>query len=453
MNSVTIKLMNVAILGFAGQGKSSYDYWSQPSNTITICDSNPATQTPNGTATQLGPDYLQNLDQFDLLVRTPILHPRDIIAANPQSPGILDKVTTNTNEFMRVCPTKNIIAVTGTKGKGTTSTLITRMLQAAGKTVHLGGNIGLAPLDMLKGLGGPTGSKQIEPSDYVVLEIANFQLIDLRHSPHIAVCLMVEPEHLDWHEDLEEYVAAKQQLFINQLSDDLAIYYADNKQSISIADASVGTQLPYMRPPGAWVKNDHIVIGDTTLCAVDELKLLGKHNWQNACAAVTAVWQVAPDVAAITSILKSFAGLPYRLELHSEVANVRYYNDSFATGPGSSIAAINSIAEPKVMIIGGYDRGLNLSGIANSLADNKSSIRQVILIGQSSQRMHAALSGVGFDKITVCTEKTMNKIVDLAASLAQPGDAVVLSPGFASFDMFVNFEDRGIKFNLAVNQL
>jgi len=185
--------------------------------------------------------------------------------------ALYTKVTTVTNEFMRVCPTRNIIGVTGTKGKGTTSTLIAKMLEAADKTVHLGGNIGIPPLDLLK--------RNIQPDDWVVLELANFQLIDLKSSPSIAVCLMVVPEHLNWHTDMAEYIAAKQQLFIWQTSDDIAIYYDGNEYSHTIAAAGMGSKLPYYAPPGVEIRDGALRIDELYTCSTSELKLLGTHNW------------------------------------------------------------------------------------------------------------------------------------------------------------------------------
>ncbi|MCA9344928.1 UDP-N-acetylmuramoyl-L-alanine--D-glutamate ligase, partial [Candidatus Saccharibacteria bacterium] len=158
--------MKIAILGYGSQGKSAYNYW-QKGNDITICDSNPDIQLPSRVEYQLGPDYLENLERYDLIIRSPSIHPREIVAAN--NDRITRKITTVTEEFFRNCPAK-IIGVTGTKGKGTTSTLITKILETAGKTVHLGGNIGIPPLDMLK--------NEIKSTDIVVLELANFQLID-----------------------------------------------------------------------------------------------------------------------------------------------------------------------------------------------------------------------------------------------------------------------------------
>lgn len=437
--------MKVAILGYAGQGQSSYDHWNDGFNEITICDRTTSLAAPAGVATQLGDGYLANLTNFDILVRTPALHPREIVAACGGDESILARVTSNTNEFFRICPTKNIIGVTGTKGKGTVSTLIAGMLQAAGKMTHLGGNIGIPPLTLLK--------NDIQPADWVVLELANFQLIDLKYSPPIATVLMVEPEHLDWHDDFEEYVAAKQQLFMHQNETDIAIYYAHNETALSIADASAGRLLPYMEAPGAAVVDDQIVIDGQTICALAELKMLGEHNWQNACAAVTTAWQITHDTTALRSVLTTFSGLPFRIEFRAEVDGISYYNDSFASGGGACVAAIKSIPGTKVMIIGGYDRQLDLHSFAAAVKEAGAGLRKVMLIGQSAERMAESLKTAGFTNYVLSPAKTMPDIVNAATELAQPGDAVVLSPGFASFDMFKNFEDRGQLYNAAVAAL
>ncbi len=437
--------MKIAILGFAGQGQSSFEYWNTRENELTICDRDERIVIPSEAKANLGPAYLKNLSEFDLIVRTPIVHPREIVANNPENQNILDKVTSNTNEFFRVCPSKNIIGVTGTKGKGTTSTLIATMLKATGKKVHIGGNIGTPPLELLK--------EGIEPNDWVVLELANFQLIDLKYSPKIAVCLMVVPEHLDWHEDMEEYIAAKQQLFINQNQEDIAVYFADNEDSESIASASDGTLIPYFAKPGAYVENDTVYIESHAICKTSEIGLLGKHNWQNVCAAITTIWQITQATEQIHKVLVEFTGLPYRIELVRTINNVRYYNDSFATAAGATIAAINAISGNKVLIIGGFDRGLDLTEISVEIKRKEKEIRKVLIIGASAQRTAEALDGSKYENYTISDSKEMNEIVKLATSFARPGDAIVLSPAFASFDMFKNFEERGNKFNEAVRSL
>ena len=431
--------MNIAILGFGLEGRAAYDYW-QDANDITICDQNSELKVPEGVGAQLGQNYLNNLDQFDLIVRSPHVHPRLIVAANNQM--VLDKVTSNTNEFLRVCPTPNVIGVTGTKGKGTTATLITNMLEASGKRVHLGGNIGVAALDLLK--------KDIQPDEFVVLELSSFQLIDLRQSPHIAICLMVVSEHLDWHENIEEYIATKQQLFIHQTQSDIAIYYPANKNSVSIANASLGQHLPYFEQPGAYVDNNLVVIDGQTICQTSELQLLGAHNLQNVCAAVTAAWQVTQDAAAMRSVLTSFSGLPYRLEFVRELNGVRYYNDSFGTTPETATVAMQAFAAPKIIILGGSDKGASYDELATVVKDND--VRQVVLIGDQAASIQASLEAVGFDSF-VSGGQTMTEIVQVARGLAQPGDVVLLSTACASFDMFKDYKDRGAQFSQAVQAL
>ncbi len=446
--------MKIAILGFGAEGRAAYEYWGRDDNEITICDQSTDVETPKDTQTQLGTDYLKNLDGFDVLVRTPALHPDDILKANPQNSDILDKVTSVTNEFFRTVPTKNLISVTGTKGKGTTCTLVSKMLEAAGKRVHLGGNIGIPPLALLK--------NNIVADDWVVLELSSFQLIDLKYSPHIAVCLMVEHEHLDWHEDHDEYISAKQQLFMNQTEQDIAIYFAGNENSEAIADASAGRQIPYMQKPGAEVVQNEIVIDGRMICAVSELKLLGKHNWQNVCAAVTAVWQITQDTTAIRSVLTSFTGLEHRLELVRELNGVKYYDDSFGTTTETAIVAIEAFAEPKVVILGGSEKHATFETLAKTVA--ASTIRRIILIGNATHptyktatpAIEAALRAGGVENVISLVKPggvTMKEIVQTAHAAAQPGDVVLLSAACASFDMFENYKDRGEQFKQAVLEL
>ena len=442
--------MKIAILGFAGQGQSAYHYWNKPENDITICDSDANTPVPQNVKTQFGKDALKNLDAFDLLIRTPVLHPRQIQEANPDAPNILDKVWTNTNEFLEVCPTKNIIGVTGTKGKGTTSTLITRMLDEAGERVHLGGNIGIPPLDML--------ANAIQPDDWVILELANFQLIDLKTSPHIAVCLMIEPEHLNWHESIDEYVETKRQLFAHQGEDDIAVYYADNNYSRSIAQSSKGLTIPFMSEPGAYVSddasgNEYIMIDGHKICDIADIKLLGKHNWQNVCAAITTVWNITQDVDAIRKAIAGFRGLPHRLEKVREVDGVTYYNDSFSAAPGAAVAALDAIKGNKVLIVGGVDKGIDLDELARSMLMHREELRRIIIIGEIARKLEKELVAHSLTNYDLLTNVSMTDIVHHAKSVASPGDTVILSPGTSSFDMFKNFEDRGLQFKEAVNAL
>jgi UDP-N-acetylmuramoylalanine--D-glutamate ligase len=375
--------VEVAILGFDTEGRSSYEYFAAQGHQITICDQSSKLEVPAGVRAVLGPNYLDGLDRFDLLVRTAGLPPHKILDKNSAVGG---KITTQVNEFFKASPTKNIIGVTGTKGKGTTSTLITSMLEAAGKDVHLGGNIGVPVLSLLD---------KLTPESWVVLELSSFQLIDLKASPHIGVCLLVFPEHLNWHADVDEYMNAKAQLFAHQTTEDIAIYFADNANSQQIAEHSPGQKIPFFAPPGAFIKDGAITIDGQEICQTHELKLLGSHNWQNACAAVTAVWQVTQDISAVKSVLTSFSGLPHRLELVAKVDGVRYYDDSFGTTPETAIVAIEAFEQPEIIILGGSDKGIPFDNLAETIA-NRSNIKKVIAIGQMGPAIASRLKQDGF---------------------------------------------------------
>lgn len=433
--------MRIAILGFGIEGRSAYAYWSKLGADITICDQDPDLAVPHGVGTSLGEHYLHDLGQYDVICRTASINPQTILQA---SPGVADKITTVINEFLRVCPRRNTIGVTGTKGKGTTSTLIARMLEAAGKEVFLGGNIGRSPLDFLP---------DMSPDSWVVLELSSYQLSDIRYSPHIAVGLMISPEHLTWHLDLNDYLAAKTNLFRWQTPDDIAIYYADNEDSHRLASVSPGAKLAYYAPPGAYITDDAVVIDNTHLCKTSELRLLGRHNWQNVCAAVTATWQITQDAEAIRSVLTTFSGLPHRLEFVREVGGVLFYNDSFASAPPAAAAAIEAVPGSKVLIIGGHDRLLPLDDLAHTVKQNETDIKHVVLVGASAQRVSEALAAAGYTRYFISPALTMQEAIADAQRLAEAGDAIILSPGFPSFDMFKNFEDRGNQFKQAVQAL
>lgn len=436
--------MNVAILGFDLEGRSSLNYFAALGHSCTILDQNPDLPGPPDVPAVLGENYLKDLGRFDLIVRTAGLNPDKIFAANP---GLApSKVTTQLIEFMRACPSSQITAVTGTKGKGTTSTLIYKMLAAAGFDTHLGGNIGVPMLDLLP---------LIKADSQVVLELSSFQLSDFRpaataRSPHVAVCLMVVPEHLDWHKSLEEYYIAKSNLFNAQKPGDIAIYYGRNDISHRIASASNGRLIPYFETPGAEVVNEMITIDGQSICAVSELKLLGEHNWQNVCAAVTAVWQTTQNVEAIRSVLVSFTGLEHRLEYVAEIGGVKFYDDSFGTTPETAIVAIRAFNQPKVLILGGSDKGADYTDLAQTVAS--ATIRKVLLIGQQAERIGHALQAAGLSNYEDGGQH-MEQIIDKAAAAAQPGDVVLLSPACASFDMFKNYKDRGKQFKRAVRAL
>jgi UDP-N-acetylmuramoylalanine--D-glutamate ligase len=283
-----------------------------------------------------------------------------------------------------------------------------------------------------------------------VLELSSFQLIDLKASPMIAVCLMVAPEHLNWHADMAEYVTAKQQLFVWQTYDDIAIYLDGNEYSTTIASAGNGTKVPYFSDPGAIVEDGAITIGGQEICKTSELKLLGEHNYQNVCAAVTAIWQVSHGLSAIKSVLTSFSGLPHRLEFVRELDGVRYYDDSFGTTPETAVVAIKAFDEPKVVILGGSDKGASYDELARTV--QAGNVRKALLIGDQADRIQKALEEAGYGDYEP-GGNNMEEIVKKARECSKPGDVVLLSTGCASFGMFKNYKDRAEQFVAQVKKL
>lgn len=431
--------MKIAIVGYATEGVVSARYFADKGHEITVCDKNPNLAVPHEFGRQLGDTYLQDLDRFDLIVRSAGVHPAVITAHNP---GVVGKITTAVNEFLAHSPTHNTIGITGTKGKGTTSTLTAKILESHGRNVWLGGNIGRSPLEFID---------EVQSDDWVVLELSSFQLYDVKHSPHIAVCLMVVPEHLDWHESLEDYYHAKSNLFRAQKSDDVAIYYADSDTSKQIASSGDGQLIPYFADPGAKVcEHDQIEIEKTTkICHVSELKLLGTHNWQNVCAAITAAWQAGcREPEKIKQAVVNFTGLPHRLELVRTFRDVSYYDDSFGTTPETAAVAIRAFAQPKILILGGSDKGATYDQLARAICG--SGVKHVVLIGETGPTIEKALLKAGYSGGKTVGLQSMRDIVNACSENAEPHDVVLLSPACASFDMFKNYKDRAEQFTKAV---
>ncbi len=449
--------MKIAIVGWGLEAQSAFKFFGPDNDYLIVNESRQDNFPPesehvkvrflDGSAPVGIPgqvqdlSYLDGIEQYDKIVYQPTSY------FNLQKKFGNDKqfwarATTVYDIFYHHTKTHNIIGVTGSKGKGTTSTLIAKILEAQGKKVHLGGNIGTPILEMLP---------KIEADDWLVWELANFQLKPASYSPHIGVCLMITEEHLDWHPDMEDYLQAKANLFRFQKTDDIAIYYSKDENSKKIADASPGKKIPYYTSPGAFVREDGmVVIGDTEVINKTEVKLLGEHNLQNVCAALTAVFEATGSVDKAKAVLSSFAGLEHRLELVREFEGVKYYDDSFATTPAATIVALKAFAAPKVMILGGSDKGADFDQLAKEVAAGN--VRKVIVIGVTAPKIIKALKNQGFENI-VTGPDNMTAIIDAARQAAQVGDVVLLSTACASFGMFKDYKDRGDQFKEAVQAL
>ena len=427
--------MKIAIAGYGVEGQENFRYWSKlPGNEVTIVDEKgTGAPIPEGVASIVGPDAFKQLEGFDLVIRTAGLAPNKIVTSG--------KVWSATNEFFEKSPAP-IIGVTGSKGKGTTSSLIASILEEAGKKVWLVGNIGISALSVLD---------QIKPDDIVVYELSSFQLWDLQRSPQVAVVLFIEREHLDVHASMEEYVEAKAQITKHQIPGDILIYNAENKYSVQIADSSVAQKIGYPSNDAAHVVDGWFYYGQQQLVSVNTLSIPGAHNVSNALAAIDAIWPFTQDVDAIEGGLADFIGLPHRLAYVANVNNVEYYDDSIATTPSAAIAALRAFADkPKVIILGGSSKGSEFNELAMELTRHDV---QVILIGDEATRIAEALELVGFTNYEAIENATAELFTRRAAELALPGSVVLLSPAAASFGLFKNYADRGEQFIAAVNNL
>jgi UDP-N-acetylmuramoylalanine--D-glutamate ligase len=282
--------------------------------------------------------------------------------------------------------------------------------------------------------------------------MSSFQLWDIEKSPRVAVVLMIEPDHLNVHADFDDYVLAKGNIAAHQRAEDVVIYHPANEQSARAAALSAGKKMRYMTPEAAYIKDGVIMMDETEICATDKVGLKGGYNLENVCAAVSAAWQFTQNVASFTRAIEGFKGLEHRLEYVATKQGVEFYNDSFSSAPTATMAAITAFSEPVVLIIGGYDRGIDLTPLAKSIAGTPN-IAKVVVIGQTRSRIADVFSRLGFDKFDSTSETDMEKIVALALSYAPKGGVVLLSPGCASFDMFKNFYERGRLFKRAVGEL
>ncbi len=426
-------------MGKGLEGQSSFDFLKKQGADVTLLDEKD------------DPDYLKNLDKYDLIVRSPGIRLVESLKFKVESQNL--EVTSQTKIFFDLCPCP-IIGVTGTKGKGTTSSLIYEMLResfgsAADKSVYLGGNIGVPPLTFLD---------KLKADSVVVLELSSFQLIDLGKSPHIAVMLMITSEHLDWHKDVEEYIDAKRNILRFQTESDFAVvnrdYPASNESDNQTPAKIYKVSREQSVEQGCYVRDNVIYINmngrEEKVIDVVDILLPGRHNLENVCAAIMAAIFAGAQMKAIIHVLKTFKGLEHRLELVAEIGGVRYYDDSFSTTPETAIAAIEAFDVPEILILGGSSKKSDFSQLGEVIFDAKN-IKAIIGIGEEWETIKPEIKT---DRIKIIEGlKSMEEVVKKASELAEDGDVVLLSPACASFDMFENYKDRGEQFKKEVNKL
>ncbi|MBU1991541.1 UDP-N-acetylmuramoyl-L-alanine--D-glutamate ligase, partial [Patescibacteria group bacterium] len=373
---------------------------------------------------QLGKNYNRNLEKFDILFRSPGWPIKQVKSLKLKVKSCL---TSPMQLFFEICPTKNIIGVTGTKGKGTTASLIYEILKTAGKKVWLGGNIGVAPFDFFN---------KIKKTDWVVLELSSFQLEDMTISPHISVITNFYSEHLapadpnnpNYHKSLKDYYSAKLNIIKWQKKEDKAIV----NYKLRIANYELNTKCKII-----YFEKSEL-----------QSKLIGEHNKENIMAAVEVAKIIKIKQEVIKKAVANFKGLPHRIELVKNARGVKYYDDSFATMPDSTIIALKSFDQPIIILLGGADKGANFKQLAKEI---KKKCKFVILLdGTATQRIKKELINSGFSKEKIKTFSNINQAVKEAFKIAVANDIVLLSTACASFGMFKNYKERGDLFKQAV---
>lgn len=444
-----LKNKKVVVLGAGVEGLATLHYLKEHGITAALRDEKVAKQDIAGDYdTYFGEDAFSDLTMFDVAFRSPGIPVTTPKLQHARDDGLI--ITSQINFFLENCPSE-VIGVTGTKGKGTTSSLIYEMLKQQGEEVYLGGNIGVPPFTFLD---------KLSVHSKVVLELSSFQLHDITTSPHIAVMLMVTSEHLDYHKDTAEYVDAKRNILRFQSTEDFAVinrdYPASNESDIYTNAQVLFVSRERKTGNGCYALDGKILLdknGKTEeILPIEDVLLPGKHNLENVCAAVMAADLAGVSKTSIVKVLKTFKGLEHRLELVRELNGVRYYDDSFSTTPETAVAAIEAFNNPEILILGGSSKNSDFNELGY-MVSTKENIKAVIGIGEEWWRIKEHIRAPKHNMLFIEDAKNMQQVVKAAKALAEPGDVVLLSPACASFGMFKNYKDRGDQFKSEVNNL
>jgi len=469
----------IAILGFSREGRAVLSYLQKNPNyrnsQITICDQNPKiknliqksySDVLENIRIRTGKNYLKNLTQFNLIVRSPGIPYRVPEIQKARRAGVTISSATKlffdeirnineprtdtklrTNKSSRKYPRTRlpsyhpthspiVVGITGTKGKGTVATLLTKMLQASGKKIVLVGNIGDPALQELE---------RSKRADVVVIELSSFQLQDLTNSPDIAVVLDIYPDHLDSHKTFSEYVRAKSTITRYQQKNDSVFYFPKNRSTQSIAALSKGKKIP-------------ITANQFKFFKPADLKIRGNHNFQNAVIAARVAAHLGCSKNAIKKIASTFKGLSHRLELvrilrtthYGLRTTVSFYDDSIATIPEATMAALRSFREPIILYLGGHDKGSIYGALAKKI--KKSTVQGIVVFGENKEKIKSAMQ---MTKLPMHLFTKFKPAIHAAYQMAKKYKKaiVLLSPGATSFPYFTDYADRGNQFQKIVKEL
>ena len=408
---------------------------------VTACDRTPREQLDavvldleaSGAVLKVGNDYLDDLTA-DVVFRTPGMHPNIPALCQLRDSGAT--ITSEMEAFFSVCPCP-IIAVTGSDGKTTTTTLIAEILKQAGRKVWIGGNIGQPLLPF---------AAEMDETDVAVVELSSFQLMHMKQSPQIAVVTNLTPNHLDVHKDMQEYIEAKENIYLHQKSCDRVVLNLDNEITASFAPKAAGAVSCFskQRQPnhGVWFRDDVIMRGNVPVLKREDILIPGLHNVENYMAAICAVEGLVSDEDIVT-VAKTFGGVEHRIELVRNLDGVRYYNDSIASSPTRTIAGLHAFDQKIILIAGGYDKHLSFDELGTEICNH---VKALVLCGATAEKIRKAVveAAPACGEIPIIeTTTSLEAAVAAARSLSAAGDIITLSPACASFDQFKNFMVRG----------
>ena len=452
-----IRYRKVAIIGLGVSNIPLLDYMYEKKAKVTVFDDRDEKDIPKEILDKIdlykfdysfGKDNLKKLKNFNIIFRSPSCLPTRTELEEEEKRGAI--VTTEIEMLMKMCPCK-IIGVTGSDGKTTTTSLINSILKKAGYKTYLGGNIG-TPLF--------TKLSEIRPEDIVVLELSSFQLMGMDISPNIAVITNITPNHLNIHKDYEEYIEAKKNIFKYQKEEDKVILNYDNEITNKCgkeANSKVVFFSGKNKLDNGFIVDDKKIkeckdgIREHIIDTKDVI-LRGEHNYENIATAIAATKDLV-DIDIALEAIKEFRPVEHRLELVRQIDGVKWYNDSVSSSPTRTIAGLNSFDEDIILIAGGYDKNLDYTPIARPIVKK---VKGLILLGQTSGKIYDAVKKeleIQNKDLNIYMCNNLEDSVNQAKKIAKKNQIVLFSPASASFDMFKNFADRGIKFKNLVNKL
>lgn len=448
---------NIAVIGAGVSNQPLIDLLCDHGCTVTVCDKRTAQDmgdlgeklTAKGVTLHLGKDYLEGLTSFDLIFRTPGLLPLNPKLMEAKQAGV--EITSEMEVFFRFCPCKTV-AITGSDGKTTTSTVIAELLRASGKTVHLGGNIGRPLLCDIP---------QMTEDDICVLELSSFQLHSMICKPDVAVITNVSPNHLDVHPDYEDYQNAKKSVYLLQDQNCRLIVNADNAITNAFGDEAPSQVFRFSRQGkvehGAYYADGKIWKADgetvTPVIDIDEIKIPGMHNVENYMAAYCAVCGMVDD-ETFRHVARTFRGVQHRLELIREYKGIKYINDSIASSPTRAVAGLRSFkpTDSLILIVGGHDKHVPFDELADEICQR---CKALFLCGETAEGIAKAVKESSYytESFPMFINEDWTENVLAASRFAESGDTVLLSPACSSFDFFKNFAERGNLFRKIVLEL